>query len=109
MDSDTQPMLGEFDATALSDAFKAISAGAAKTCSRDNSEGLTVSLRKEDPSARALIEWSPVNFPNGDPFRSFSGGDAIRMSLAAKIIEAHGGLAEQQGQVLRVRLPLAEE
>jgi len=30
------------------------------------------------------------------------------MSLAARVIEAHGGIAECQGGTLRVRLPLAK-
>jgi hypothetical protein len=43
-----------------------------------------------------------------DPFHSFAGSDALRMSLAAKIIEAHGGEAGQATNTLRVRLPLKD-
>jgi hypothetical protein len=110
LDTDSQPLLGEFDPTALSDAFRTISLGAAKTVNRVGSEALTVTLKREASAtaAVAVIEWSPVSFPGGDPFRSFNGSDAIRMSLAAKIVEAHGGSAEHHEQLLRVRLPLTE-
>jgi signal transduction histidine kinase len=110
VDSNAAALIGEFDATALTDAFKAISVGAWKTCTRDNPETLKVSLKRDVVKATpvALIEWGPVNFTNGDPFRSFNGSEAIRMSLAAKIIEAHGGSAEHENRLLRVQLPLTD-
>ena len=109
VDSDPPSLVGEFDATSLTDAFNAISIGALKTCSRDNSEAVKVSLKREVLATKltAVIEWGPVNFTNGDPFRSFNGSEAIRMSLAAKIVEAHGGSAEHENKLLRVRLPLS--
>ena len=108
LDAEPVALVGEFDATALTDAFKAISLGAWKTNGRDNPEPLTVSLRHETAAGGpiAIIEWGPVNLTNGDPFSSFHGSEAIRMSLAAKIVEAHGGSAEHRDQVLRVCLPL---
>jgi len=54
-----------------------------------------------------LVEWHDVNTTDHDPFRSFAGSIEIRMSLAAKIIEAHGGSAMQKENTLRVTLPLA--
>lgn len=108
MDSDPPSLIGEFDAAALTNAFNAISAGALKTYGRVNGAVVRVSLRREVTAAKAaaIVEWSPVSFANGDPFRSFNGAEAIRMSLAAKIVEAHGGSAEHQNQSLRVRLPI---
>ncbi len=41
-----------------------------------------------------------------DPFHSFAGSNEIRLSLAARIIEAHGGSANCEDGALRVRLPL---
>lgn len=101
-------LLGEFDATALADAFKAISDGAAKTLNRENHPPLKVSISCEAAEGRteAVIVWAPVDFSNGDPFNSFNGSEAIRMSLAAKIVEAHGGSAQYHDRVVRVRLPL---
>ena len=106
IDSDPAPLIGEFDSAVLTDALKAISLGALKSHRRNDSDPLRVSLRREDPSA--VIQWEPVSFENGDPFRSFNGRDAIKMSLAAKAVEAHGGSAEQQEHLLLVRLPLAQ-
>lgn len=108
VEGESVALAGDFDATALTDAFKAISIGAWKNSGREASQALKVSLRREvaDGEPIAIIEWGPVNFTSGDPFRSFSGSEAIRMSLAAKIVEAHGGSAENRDQVLRVSLPL---
>jgi prefoldin subunit 5 len=107
IDSDSLSLIGEYDATALTDAFKAIWAGAAKSCAR-GPETVRVSLRREIQAGNPIvvIEWGPVEFRNEDPFRSFQGSEAIRMSLAAKIVEAHGGSAEHENQLLRIRLPL---
>jgi hypothetical protein len=107
VDSDPPSFIGEFDATALSDAFKAISIGASKNCLRGH-EIVKVSLRPDVSAgkATAIIEWGPVDFGNANPFESFNGSEAIRMSLAAKIVEAHGGSAEHEKQGLRVRLPV---
>src|SRR2546428_5323657 len=105
IDSDPAPLIGEFDPAVLTDALKAISLGALKSRRRNHSDPLRVSLRREDPTA--VIQWEPVSFENGDPFRSFNGSDAIKMSLAAKVIEAHGGSAAHKVELLPVRLPLA--
>ena len=68
---------------------------------------LRVSLRREKRDKdTAVIEWHELNNLDHDPFRSFAGSDEIRMSLAAKVIEAHGGSAEQRKETLSVRLPL---
>ncbi len=109
LDADPGSLLGEFDATALTDAFKSISEGAWKTLGKENSVALKVTLKGESADGRpeAVIDWGPVIFANGDPFNSFDGSEAIRMSLAAKIVEAHGGSAEYRDHTLRVRLPLA--
>src|SRR5436190_17270229 len=108
VESEPVMLVGTFDATALSEAFKAISLGALKARNRENPEAVKISLSCEEIAAGsfAIIEWEPVNFNNGDPFSSFNGSEAIRMSLAAKIVEAHGGTAEQKDHSLRVCLPL---
>jgi hypothetical protein len=105
IDSDSAPLIGEFDSAVLTDALQAISLGALKSRRRNDFGTVKVSLRREDPTA--VIQWEPVSFEDGDPFRSFNGSDAIKMSLAAKGVEAHGGSAEHQENLLRVRLPLA--
>ena len=58
-----------------------------------------------EPSA--VIEWRGLHLVEGlDPFHSFAGSDGLRMSLAAKIIAAHGGEASHAEGLLRVRLPI---
>jgi hypothetical protein len=69
-----------------------------------------INLRREEDDAGApfaVVEWSGTNFDGeSDAFRTFAGGHGLRLALAAKIIRAHGGHAEQQANTLRVRLPL---
>ncbi len=107
IDAEPQPLAGEFDPSVLWDALKSISMGAMKLRGDDENRTLRVSLRREaSETATALIEWHGLNNLNHDPFRSFAGSDEIRMSLAARVIEAHGGSAEQRKETLSVRLPL---
>jgi hypothetical protein len=110
VDTDSSPLVGEFDPVALSDALKAVTLGALKTHVRDNSIPIQMKLWRESAGDKvtAIIEWRPVSFNNADPFRSFNGSEAIRMSLAAKVIEAHNGSANYQGDILRINLPLSE-
>ena len=101
-------LVGEFDPTALTEAFRAISIGASKAGLRDKPETVRVEIASKEISGVqcAIIEWQPANFSADDPFRSFNGSEAIRMALAARIIEAHGGSAKYQNQSLLVCLPL---
>ena len=100
---------GEFDVAALTEALKAITAGAINLRQPDGNGALQIHLRAEKPAANqrtAVIEWRSVSSNETDPFHSFAGSAALRMSLAAKIVAAHGGETEQQADALRVRLPL---
>ena len=107
IDAEPLPLAGEFDPTILADALKSISVGAMKMLCGDQNRTLRVSLRREKSDKHtAIIEWHELNNLDHDPFRSFAGSDEIRMSFAAKIIEAHGGSAEQRKETLSVRLPL---
>lgn len=106
IDAEPLPLTGEFDPAILAEAFKSISVGAMKLRGSDEDRTLKVSLRKESETDTAVIEWHALNNLDHDPFRSFAGSDEIRMSLAAKVIEAHGGSAEQRASTLSVRLPL---
>lgn len=108
IEADQSPLTGEFDPTALTTALTSISVGAMKLSRGAEDNGtLRVSLREQTPIS-VLIEWHDVNGSDHDPFRSFAGSIGVRMSLAAKIIEAHGGSAEPGTNTLRVRLPLTK-
>ncbi len=107
IDAEPSPLTGEFDTAVLSDALKSISFWALRVQGNGETQTLRVSLRRAvgEPDT-AVIEWRGLGNLDHDPFRSFTGSDEIRMSLAAKIIEAHGGSAEQRSDCLSVRLPL---
>ena len=102
---------GRFDVVALSEAFKDIAMimcpPGAETCA------LKVDLRRDDgdnhdKGALAIIEWHGAE--GGARALSKSrisvGANGVRMALAARTIEAHGGVVEHIPDGLRARLPL---
>ena len=109
-ESESTPLLGEFDPPVLADALKSISLGAMKMITnKELDQSLQIHVKGEAGETRreGVIEWRVFDSSDHDPFHSFAGSDAIRMSLAARVIEAHGGHADRQNGSLRVRLPLA--
>ncbi|HEX8748369.1 MAG TPA: hypothetical protein VF717_14430 [Pyrinomonadaceae bacterium] len=108
---DDESFRGEFDAAALSEAFKAIHTGAQSLSpNKDEAQPLEVFIKRVESEAmpQALIEWRGLKTAT-DPFHTYAGSDALRMSLAAKIIEAHGGEARYEANTLSVRLPINAE
>ena len=108
--SEPAPLAGDFDPGLLAEALKSISSGALKMMNNKARDGaLNIRLKSESNGTGrdGLIEWQVPDPPDHDVFHSFAGSDAIRMSLAARIIEAHGGTTECHGGTLGVRLPLA--
>jgi light-regulated signal transduction histidine kinase (bacteriophytochrome) len=107
--SDADNIQGNFDHTKLSDALRWISVVAVKHSHRDEKiRPVTVNVKFADTEEKsARIEWSELAPVDHDPFRSFAGSDEIRMSLAAKIVEAHGGSARYEEDRFVVDLPLA--
>jgi signal transduction histidine kinase len=98
---------GTFDQTKLSDALKWISVVALQhRINTDQPHPVLVNVETAKKSAN--IEWSNLAPMEYDPFRSFSGSDEIRMSLAGKIIEAHGGSAKCEANKFIVTLPLSD-
>lgn len=109
---ESTPLVGEFDPVLLVEALKWISLGAMKMLTNNAHAGsLAIRLKGETLESKSdgVIEWSVFGLSDHDPFHSFAGSNEIRLSLAARIIEAHGGSAERQDGVLRVRLPLARD
>jgi light-regulated signal transduction histidine kinase (bacteriophytochrome) len=108
-DSNVESLPGNLDPTRLIDAFNWISAGAVKFRSDGDSDTpVRVSVIRES-SDEAKIEWSGFATIDHDPFRSFAGSDEIKMSLAAKIIEAHGGSVEHDHNRFLATLPLSSK
>lgn len=108
-------LTGDFDTAAIAEALQTITFIALSTrpAGSDDSDSLLVNLRQdqraEGAAAQIVVEWRGVSTTEGDPFHSFAGSNGLRMSLAAKIIEAHDGATEAEANVWRVRLPLTPE
>jgi light-regulated signal transduction histidine kinase (bacteriophytochrome) len=106
------PLLGDVDSMLLAEALKSISMGAAKFFKSGKREGplkVNLSSDKTGLGHDVVIDWQVMDSVDHDPFRSFAGTDEIRMALAARVIEAHGGSAERRNGALRVRLPLVSK
>lgn len=103
---------GEFDATAVTEALKSITAGAHGNNSPEVG-AMTIQLRRDEADDAgdapvAVIEWRGARTDgDGDPFGSFMGTTGLRMALAAKIIRAHGGEVAHGADTLTARLPVA--
>lgn len=111
IETQASPLLAEVDAALLAESLKSISLGAVKFFKAGKKEGpLKVNLSSDVAEDRrdGIIDWQLLDSVAHDPFRSFAGTDEIRLSLAAKVIEAHGGSAERRNGFLRVRLPLVK-
>jgi light-regulated signal transduction histidine kinase (bacteriophytochrome) len=108
--SESEPLVGEFDSALIAAALKSISIGAMKMFTNKTREGsLEIHLKGEvlENSRDGVIEWRVFESADHDPFHSFAGSNEIRLSLAARVIEAHGGSAQRRNGALFVRLPLA--
>ena len=103
-------LVGEFDSVLLAAALKSISLGAMKLLtSKAREASLEIHLKGEvlENKRDGVIEWRVFDSSDHDPFHSFAGSNEIRLSLAARVIEAHGGSAQRRNGALFVRLPLA--
>jgi signal transduction histidine kinase len=102
-------LVGEFDANLLHTALKSISLGALKLQAKGSPEPLAINLQDEKlpTGGVGVIEWAVSDSSDSDPFHSFAGSNGLRLSLAARIIEAHGGTTGRSNGALCVRLPLS--
>jgi signal transduction histidine kinase len=105
---DSEPIQGNLDLFKLTDAFKWLCAGAMKHKPNQEEAGEIFVTTKPSDGAEAVIEWSGLRELDHDPFRSFAGSDEVKLALAAKIIEAHGGSARFMDRKFVVVLPLSE-
>lgn len=109
IDAEPGPFLGDFDSALLARALKSISLGAMKMVT-GKKPGASVEIRLKgnaiDTKRDGVIEWKVLDSLDHDPFHSFAGSNEIRLSLAARVIEAHGGSAKPEDGALCVRLPL---
>jgi signal transduction histidine kinase len=104
---DSDAVQGQFDHFKLADAFKWLCLGAIKHRQTETGSGeISVVARLADAN-QGVVEWSGLRQLDRDPFRSFAGSDEIKLALAAKIIEAHGGSAKFIDRKFVVVLPLS--
>ena len=99
VEAESNPLVGEFDPVLLAEAFKWISLSAMKMQAGKAPEGsLAIHLKDValESGRSGVIEWRVFDPSDHDPFHSFAGSNEIRLSLAARIIEAHGGSATRQ-------------
>ncbi|HEY8410066.1 MAG TPA: hypothetical protein VIK76_01630 [Pyrinomonadaceae bacterium] len=107
MDPSSDSVQADLDPLKLIDAFKWISAAAIKNrLTGEEARPVTVKVSTSN-DRQATIEWSGLQKIDHDPFRSFVGSEEIRLALAAKIIEAHGGSAKLADDRFVVQLPLS--
>jgi len=106
--ADSEAVQGNFDHFKLTDALKWLCMGALKHRQpADEGDGeIAVTTKLAANNSTAVIEWSGLRQLDHDPFRSFAGSDEIKLALAAKIVEAHGGSAKFMDQKFIVELPL---
>jgi light-regulated signal transduction histidine kinase (bacteriophytochrome) len=103
--SNSNGVQGSFDHFQLADAFKWLCSGAIKHRQPDDGTEITVTT-KLDGNNSTVIEWAGLRPLDHDPFQSFAGIDDIKLAMAAKIIEAHGGSAKFIDKKFVVELPL---
>lgn len=103
---DSGSIKGNFDHFKLGDAFKWLCAGANKNKRTEDGAGEVTVTAKPAEAGQVLIEWSGLRQLDHDPFRSFAGSEEIKLALAARIIEAHGGTARFIDRKFAVELPL---
>ena len=109
LDAGQQPLSGEYDSPKLQQAFRDISASAMKLLGAktpDGSLNVVISRTGNGMNAEGIIDWKGFGSFEHDPFHSLAGSDGIKLSLAARIVEAHGGSAVKEEDALRVRLPI---
>ena len=104
-----EPLLGEFDPTALTEAFKAVTddvrASAAKQADRLS---LNAQRTAHEQIDGATIEWRGGKLTaRTRTFPTTRGCGTVHTALAAKIIEAHGGSLTCEGDVIRAWLPIS--
>ena len=106
LETGSDTIQGNLDPFKLTDAFKWLCAGALKHHENADNEGEISVSTKPAENGTVVIEWSGLRTLDHDPFRAFAGSDEIKLALAAKFIEAHGGSVRFVDKKFEVSLPL---
>jgi nitrogen fixation/metabolism regulation signal transduction histidine kinase len=105
-----EPLLGEFDPAALTEAFKAVTDDVRASVSAKEVDQLSLKLQPGagESTEGATIEWRGGNFvKRNQTFPGSNGCGTVHTAIAAKIIEAHGGSLACAGDLIRAWLPLS--
>jgi light-regulated signal transduction histidine kinase (bacteriophytochrome) len=100
---------GNYDSQLLTEALRSICVGALKIAQLQSAPKTNVVLARNDSLSppQVTIEWRGISPADHDPFNSFAGSHELKMSLAARIIKAHGGSVRCDADMLVATLPLA--
>jgi hypothetical protein len=104
-------LLGEFDPAALNEAIKAVTdeVRASVSPKGGNALSLRVECDTSRPTPGAIIEWRGGKLATRNQTFPIAGGcGTVHTALAAKIIEAHGGSLNCEGELIRAWLPLSK-
>src|ERR1700738_5042136 len=109
-DIESEPLYGEFDIAALSEALKALTDEAINSVSaRAEGEISLHAHRGKAEASEAMIEWRGAKLGiRSHPFRSSDSHGTVHTAQAARIIEAHGGRFPCDANTIRAWLPLSE-
>ncbi len=99
---------GEFDLAAVTEALKDLTETARQNELEPGSLRLILRRAPNGETSMAIVEWRGVRQTEGANtlLNSYSGSNALRANVAAKVIKAHGGHIEHEADTLRVKLPL---
>jgi len=105
-----EPLVGEFDPAALTEAFKAVTDDVRATVAAKQADQLSLNARRDahEQIDGATIEWRGGKLTaRTRTFPTTSGCGTVHTALAAKIIEAHGGSLTCEGDLIRAWLPIS--
>jgi len=106
-----QPLYGEFDPNALSEAFRSLTQYAVSHVSSRDRNQIAVQVTRSvlENSPEAMVELHAAKFDHrSDPFGSDHKYESVHAALATRIIEAHGGRVEFSSDAIRAWLPLSD-